>query len=62
MSKAKVISVLEKKINIVDSEANKLLKDFTKSGADTKEFMNNYIKMRQEFHKFNIYKVKVNQS
>lgn len=62
MSKAKVLGVLDKKINSADAESNKQLKDFTKSGANMKEFLNNYIQKRKEFHKYNIFKVKVSQS
>lgn len=60
MSKAKVIGVLDKKINAADSESSKLLKDFTKSGSNIKDFLALYTEKRKEFHKYNILKVKVN--
>ena len=62
MSKGKVNSVLDKRINNADAEASKLLKECSKSGSNIKEFLNSYIEKRKEFHKYNIYKVKVNQS
>ena len=47
MSKGKVVSILDKKINSSDAEANKLLKEYTKSGTNIKEFMNQYIEKRK---------------
>lgn len=39
MSKQKVISVLDKKINNVDNDGRKIEKEFTKGGGNLKDFI-----------------------
>jgi hypothetical protein len=44
MSKATVISVIDKKIKRADDDSRKLEKDYHKSGAgDFKDFINSYL-------------------
>lgn len=62
MSKQKVLTVIDKKINIADGETRKLEKDYVKESKDTKNFVKEYLQKRKEFHKYNILKVKVHQS
>ena len=60
MSKDKVVGVLGAKISEVDNNSRKLEKEYTKNGGDMRQFMNNYLKERMDFHKYQILKVKVN--
>ena len=62
MSKTKIISVLDKKVNTADSECRNLEKTFFKGGVDQKKFIEEYISKRKDFHKYSILKVKVNMS
>jgi hypothetical protein len=62
MSKGKVVSVLDKKISSVDNESRALEKNLAKGGIDLKSFLDEYIDKRKNFHKYQILKVKVNQS
>jgi hypothetical protein len=57
-----VLSVLDKKVRIADEESRKVEKEFAKGGMDKRVFIENYLEKRKEFHKYQIIKVKVNQS
>ena len=57
-----MIGVLTKKINEADFSSKNTEKDFLKNGKDPKTFINEYLKKRMDFHKYSIFKVKVNQS
>ena len=61
MSKQKVIQVLDKKIRLADDEGRKYEKEFAKGNLDKRNFIENYLEQRKEFHKFQILKVKVTQ-
>ena len=60
MSKDKVVAVLNQKIKQAEDNARKSEKEFTKQGGDMKQFLNQYLSERMDFHKYNILKVKVN--
>jgi hypothetical protein len=62
MSKAKVLSVMDKKINSADAEGKTLEKTFYKGGLDQRSFIENFLEKRKAFHRYQILKVKVNQS
>ena len=62
MSKGKIISVIDKKITSADNESRTLEKNYFKGGMDTKSFIEAFIQKRKTFHKYQIIKVKVNQS
>lgn len=62
MSKPKIVTILDKKINSVDGEARALEKKFTKGEINQKSFMDEFIEKRKKFHTLQIMKVKVNQS
>ena len=62
MSKAKIVSVLDKKVNSTDVECKNIEKTFYKGGIDQKKFIEEYINKRKDFHKYSILKVKVNMS
>lgn len=64
MSKSKLIGVIDKKIRDANEETRKMEKTQFKSGqgSDIKDFIHDYLNKRKEFHKYNIYNVKVNQA
>ena len=65
MSKAKVISVIDKKINLTGTEGDSLAKSFYKQsggGVGTKQFLEQYLEKRKAFHKYQILKVCVNKN
>lgn len=65
MSKPQVISVLDKKIAAADSDSKALEKAFYKGSGGmgaTKDFLEEFIKKRKDYHKYSIMKVKVAQS
>ena len=53
---------MDKKINNSDNESRNLEKTYYKGNMDTKAFIEQYMAKRREFHKYQILKVKVNQS
>jgi hypothetical protein len=64
MSKGKVISVIDKKINTVEAEGESLAKAFYKGGSNaknTRDFLDEYLEKRKAFHKYQILKVVVNR-
>jgi len=61
MSKAKVLSVIDKKINSVDTDSKTLEKSFFKGTTSTKDFLEEYLGKRKAFHKYQIMKVRVSQ-
>lgn len=62
MSKGKVISTVDKKINNADIESESLAKAFYKgTGKQTKEFLEEYLAKRRAFHKYQILKVVINR-
>jgi hypothetical protein len=62
MSKAKVISVIDKKISNADNNSRVIEKSYCKGQMDIKTFMSKYIDERKNFHKNSIMKVKVSTS
>ena len=65
MSKAKVVSVIDKKINTADADSKALEKNFYKGSggqAATTDFLEAFMEKRKAFHKYQILKVKVNQA
>jgi hypothetical protein len=65
MSKAKVVQVIDQKINTSDSDAKTLEKNYCKGSggqAACRDFLEEYVKKRKDFHKYQILKVKVNMS
>lgn len=63
MSKAKVIGVLDQKISSNDNEGKTLEKAFYKGSggqAAMKDFLDQLLLKRKEFHKYQILKVKLN--
>ncbi len=61
MSKGKILSIMDKKITKADSECKAIEKAFYKGGLDKKNFIENFMQKRKDFHKYQIMKVKVNQ-
>jgi hypothetical protein len=62
MSKGKVISVIDKKINVSEAEGESLAKAFYKGGSKaTRDFLDEYLEKRKAFHKYQILKVVVNR-
>lgn len=59
MSKNKIMSVLDKKINSAENEGRALEKNFHKGHMDKNSFIESFVKQRQEFHKNSILKIKV---
>ena len=62
MSKQKIVSVIDKKISNADNETKQLEKAFYKGSVDQKNFIEGFLAKRKEFHKYQILKIKVNQS
>jgi len=66
MSKTTVIAVIDKKITTADNDSKLIEKAFYKGGAvgqaAMKDFIDQYMEKRKAFHKYQILKVKVNQS
>jgi hypothetical protein len=52
MSKAKVQSVMDKKISMIDTESRALEKKFAKGEVNQKGFLDEYIEKRMNFHKY----------
>jgi len=64
MSKGKVISVIDKKIQVAELEGESLAKAFYKGGSNAKnvrDFLDDYLEKRKAFHKYQILKVVVNR-
>ena len=64
MSKGKVISVIDKKIHLVETEGDSLAKAFYKGGSNaksTRDFLDDYLEKRKAFHKYQILKVVINR-
>jgi hypothetical protein len=64
MSKGKVISVIDRKIHLAESEGESLAKGFYKGGSiskSTRDFLDEYLEKRKAFHKYQILKVVVNR-
>ena len=64
MSKGKVISVIDKKIQVAELEGESLAKGFYKGGSNAKnvrDFLDDYLEKRKAFHKYQILKVVVNR-
>ena len=62
MTKPSVIAVLNQKASAADDSSKQIDKSFTKGQIDLKDFMNNYVDQRKEYHKYQHLKVKVSQS
>ena len=62
LSKNKICGLLSQKASEADSEAKQCQKAFERRETDLNQFLSNYIKGRQEYHKYQILKVKVNMS
>lgn len=63
MSKGKVISVIDKKIHLNEAESDSLSKAFCKGGSkQTKDFLDEFLEKRKNFHKYQILKVVINRS
>jgi hypothetical protein len=50
MSKPKVLSILDKKIIASDNESRKIEKEFLKGNVDKKNFVDDYLSKRMQFH------------
>ena len=64
MSKGKVVSVIDKKIHLAETEGESLAKAFYKGGSSAKnvrDFLDEYLEKRKAFHKYQILKVVVNR-
>jgi len=59
-SKQHIVGLLHKKANAADSEARATEKAFSRREIEMQQFLDGYIKKRQEYHKYQILKVKVN--
>lgn len=62
MSKFAIVNVIDKKIGSADRDSRDLEKQFAKGNISQKEFMDQYLAQRKDFHRYQILKVKVNQS
>lgn len=62
MSKGTIVNIIDKKILNADKDSRDLEKQFTKGSINQKDFMDNFLTQRKNFHKYQILKVKVNQS
>lgn len=62
MSKGKILAVLDKKVALVDQDSKQLEKTFYKEGLDQRSFVEGFLGKRVAFHRYQILKVKVNQS
>jgi hypothetical protein len=61
-SKEKVVQIIGQRAKQAEQEAHKTEKQFLKEEINFKDFMRSYVKQRGEYHKYQMIKVKVNQS
>jgi Modifier of rudimentary (Mod(r)) protein len=62
MSKAKIVAVIDKKINLSSAESDSLAKAFCKGGSkSTRDFLDEFLEKRKAFHKYQILKVVINK-
>jgi Modifier of rudimentary (Mod(r)) protein len=62
LGKEKVTNILGQKAKQSEMKATAIEKQFLKSEIDAKSFINNFIKERSDYHKYQILKVKIAQS
>ena len=61
-SKQHVIGLLGQRASAADQETRAIEKNLVKGQIDLREFLDNYVKQRSEYHKYQLLKVKVHQS
>jgi len=59
MSKEKVIAAFEKKTKTIDAESETMKKQIFKSETNFGNLLTEYMKKRNDFHKYSLLKVKV---
>lgn len=62
LGKDKVTTIIGQRARQSEMKATAIEKQFLKSEIDAKTFMNNFIKERSDYHKYQILKVKIAQS
>lgn len=59
MSKQKVQGVLGQRANQADKDSKETAKKFTNGSMDLQDFVNDFLNQRKDYHKYQMFKIKV---